>query len=289
MSGPCGPEEVVLTNRRSAFILAAAVLVAVSMPLAAKDTVVQSVWTAAPLTVDGVAQEWDNATPLFDKASGAQYALKNDGKDLYIIMVLRDAVALSTIDYTGMKIYVSAATAKNRDTGVLFLQKQLTPDELIASLEKKGEVLTEDRKAEIRKQKSYSVFLEEAIVPKNAAAATGAESAQFRSMKKGQVAVYEFKIPLSRVGQGTGAIQPGSDLRVGFEWGGMTKQIMKNVMADRASSGSVARGGSVSSDSGFSDSGGEGGGGGPDFSYNRDPRYKKHAFWIDVKLASQGG
>jgi hypothetical protein len=65
----------------------------------------------------------------------------------------------------------------------------------------------------------------------------------------------------------------------------MTKEIMKNVMADRASSGSQARGGAVSSDGGFRDESGEGGGGGPDFSYNRDPRYKKHAFWIDVKLA----
>jgi hypothetical protein len=278
-----------MTHRRLALTLIIAMLAVVSVPAAAKDTVVESIWAAVPLTVDGVAQEWENATPIFDKASGAQYALKNDGKDLYIIMVLRGDIARSTIAYTGMKIFVAAGDKKAKYAGILFLQKQLSPDELIASLEKKGEVLTEERKAEIRKQKSYAVFLEEAIVPKNAAAAPTAEAkpepALFRSIQKGQVAVYEFKIPLSRIGQ-PGEVQPGAAIRVGFEWGGMTKDIMKNVMADRAASGAVARQGA--SEMATGDQSGDGGGGGPDFSYNRDPRYKKHAFWIDVKLAVKG-
>lgn len=278
-----------MKNREFVFILAAALVIALAAPMSAKDTVVESVWTARPLTVDGVAQEWEDATPLFDKVSGAQYALKNDGQDLYIVMVLRDVAGRSTIDYTGMKIYVTAGPKKNKDAGVLFLQKTLTPDELIASLEKKGETLTEERKAEIRKQQKYSVFLEEAIAPEKGAALAGAgsglEPALFRSVVKGQVAIYEFKIPLSRIGEAGAAVQPGSAIKVGFEWGGMTKEIMKNVMADRASSGSQARGGAVSSDGGFRDESGEGGGGGADFSYDRDPRYKKHSFWIDVKLA----
>ena len=271
-----------------AFILAAAMAIGLAVPMSAKDAVVESSWAPAPLTVDGVAKEWDDATPLFDKASGAQYALKNDGKDLYIVMVLRDQIGRSTVDYTGMKIYVTAGPKKSKDTGVLFLQKTLTPDELIASLEKKGETLTDERKAEIRKQTKYSVFLEEAITPAKSAAPSGTsgglEPALFRSVQKGQVSVYEFKIPLSRIGEAGSPVQPGSAIKVGFEWGGMTKEIMKNVMADRASSGAVARGGAVSSDSGFRADDGEGGGG-PDFSYSRDPRYKKHSFWIDVKLA----
>jgi hypothetical protein len=265
---------------------------AVSVLAFAKDTVVASIWAPVPLTIDGVAQEWDDAAPLFDKASGAQYALKNDGQDLYVIMVLRDAIARSTIDYTGMKIYVSSDPKKSKDTGVLFLQKRLTPDQLIASLEKKGEVLTEEKKVEIRKQKSYAVFLEEAIVPNRGAAASGAgpdqEPALFRSIQKGQLAVYEFKIPLSRIGQSGSPVQPGSAIKVGFEWGGMTKEIMKNVMADRASSGTQARQGT--SEMVTADRSGDGASEGPDFSpISRDKRYSKHSFWIDVKLAVPAG
>jgi hypothetical protein len=276
-----------MRKREFALILATAVVVGLAAPMSAKDAVIESLWTARPLTVDGVAQEWEDATPLFDKASGAQYALKNDGKDLYIVMVLRDQMGRSTIDYTGMKIYVTAGPKKSKDTGVLFLQKTLTPDELIASLEKKGETVSDERKAEIRKQAKYAVFLEEAIAPAKGAVPSGTgvglEPALFRSVQKGQVSVYEFKIPLARIGDAAGPVQAGSQIKVGFEWGGMTREIMKNVMADRASSGAVARQGA--SELATGDRSGEGGYEGPDFSYNRDPRYKKHAFWIDVKLA----
>ena len=271
------------------FILAAAVVIGLAVPMSAKEAVVESIWAPAPLAVDGAAQDWNDATPLFDKASGAQYAVKNDGQNFYIIMVLRDAIGRSTIEYTGMKIFASSGTQKSKDTGVLFLKKTLTPDELIASLEKKGETVTEERKAEIRKQTKYSVFLEEAITPKKGAEESGTGGglapALFRSVEKGQVAVYEFKIPLSRIGQPGSSVQPGSEIKVGFEWGGMTKEIMKNLMADRASSGAMARQGA--SEMTTADRSGDGGGsGGPDFAaYNRDKRFSKHSFWIDVKLA----
>jgi hypothetical protein len=277
-----------MTVKRFAITLIIAALVGLSMPASAKDTVVESVWAALPLTIDGAIQDWNDVTPVTDKASTAKYALKNDGQNLYIVMVLGDEIARSTIMYTGMKIYVTAGPKKVKDTGLLFMQKQLTPDELIVSLEKKGEVLTEERKAEIRKQKSYTVFVEEPLAAKKGAAAPATEAkpepALFRSTMRGQAAIYEFKIPLSRIGADA---QPGNAVKVGFEWGGMTNEIMKSIMAGRASSGSAARASAGSSDSGFSDSSGEGGSGGPDFAeFTHDKRYSKHAFWIDAKLAA---
>jgi len=274
---------------KAIFTLAAAVVIGLAVPMSAKEVVVESIWAPAPLTIDGAAPDWnDVVTPFTDKASGAQYAVKNDGENLYIFMVLRDAIGRSTIEYTGMKIFASSGTQKSKDAGVLFLQKTLTPDQLIASLEKKGETVTEERKAEIRKQKEYSVFLEEAITPKKGAegSATGGglAPALFRSVLKGQAAVYEFKIPLSRIGQSGGPVQPGGEIKVGFEWGGMTKEIMKNIMADRASSGAMARERAVEMTT--SDRSGDSGGSGPDFAaYSRDKRFSKHSFWIDVKLA----
>ncbi|MCK7483445.1 MAG: hypothetical protein M0C28_45215 [Candidatus Moduliflexus flocculans] len=119
----------------------------------------------------------------------------------------------STLAQTGMKIYVSADGKKSKDAGILFHQKPMTADELIASLEAKGEVLSEDRKSEIRKQTGYKAFLEEPIVPKKGAAAAGTEAkpepATFRSVQQGKLAIYEFKIPLSRIGQ-PGGVQPGA-------------------------------------------------------------------------------
>lgn len=279
-----------MTRKMFALTLIIAALAGLSLAAPAKDAVVESVWAALPLTIDGAIQDWNDVTPATDKASTAKYALKNDGRNLYIVMVLGDEVARSTILYTGMKIYVNAGTKKGKDAGLLFMQKTLTPDELIASLEKKGEVLTEDRKAEIRKQKSYTVFVEEAIAPKKGAAAAGEakpEPALFRSTMRGQAAIYEFKIPLSRVAEAGAGVQPGGAVKIGFEWGGMTNQIMKDIMAGRASSGSTARASAGSSDSGFSDTSGEGGSGGPDFAaFTHDKRYSKHAFWIDAKLAA---
>jgi uncharacterized membrane protein YgcG len=278
-----------MTFKRCAFGLIIAALVGLSLPAAAKDTVVESVWASTPVTIDGALPEWNDVTPVTDKASGGKYALKNDGRNLYIVMVLGDEVARSTILYTGMKIYVNAGAKKSKDAGILFMQKTLTPDELIASLEKKGEVVTEEKKAEIRKQKSYTVFIEEPVASKKGAAAgteAKPEPALFRMAMRGQAAVYEFKIPLSRVAQVGAALQPGTPIKVGFEWGGMTNEIMKSIMAGRASSGSTARASAGSSDSGFSDTSGEGGGGGADFAaFTHDKRYSKHTVWADVKLA----
>jgi hypothetical protein len=275
-----------MTVKRCAFGLIIAALIGVSLPAAAKDTVVDSVWAAAPVNVDGAIADWNDVTPATDKGSGGKYALKNDGKDLYIVIVLGDEVARSTIQYTGMKIYLTAGPKKTKDAGVLFLQKTLTPDELIASLEKKGETVTEEKKTEIRKQKSYTVFVEEPLDPKKSDLGDAAkpEPALFRSTMRGPAGIYEFKIPLSRI---EGGAAPGAMIKVGFEWGGMTKEIMKNLMAGRASMSTSARQSQGSSDSGFSDQSGEGGYDGPDFSsMAHDKRNSKHSFWIDTRLAS---
>ncbi|MCX6570572.1 MAG: hypothetical protein NT006_04015 [Candidatus Aminicenantes bacterium] len=281
-------------RKLSVFILSLAALLAFSASAFSMEKVVESQWTPRPIMIDGASQDWDDATPILDAGSKAKYALKNDGRNLYIILVLTGDLSKTTIDYTGIQIFLTAGEKKSKDFGFLFLKKQVTADELIASLEKKGQALSEERKAEIRKQKTYAQFSEEPIRPKKAAAAPGpaadAEQPVFRAAAQGAATIYEFKIPLSRINPPGGAgVEPGQSVMVGFEWGGMTKETMKDVMAARAGSGSVARQSQGSSDSGFSDTSGEGGGGGGDFAdFNRDPRYKKHSFWVAAKLAAQG-
>jgi len=283
-----------MTRNKIVFPLILAAVAAIAVAGLAKDIVVTSQWSPTPVRIDGLEQDWQDATFLTDEGSKAQYAVKNDGTNLYILFVFKDQMSATTIEYTGMKVYFGAEGKKSKDLGIVFAKKPMTSDNVIAEMEKRGETLTEERKTELRKQKTYMVFAEEVINSKKVTApsdpAVQTLPPVYRAANNKRVAVYEFRIPLSRINQSGGiGTEPGKTIKLGFEWGGMTNEIMKNVMADRAASGAVARqGASGMTSSVAAGEGGEGGGGGPDFqAYNRDPRYKKHAFWIDLKLAAQ--
>lgn len=279
-----------MNRKQMAFSMALAALVVLAAPGLAAGQAVESLWAPGPMTIDGVAQEWDESTPIIEEDSRVEYALRNDGKNLYIIMVFKNPMYKSTLDYTGMKIYFTTGAKKSKDFGILFQKKQLTADGLIANLQKTGQALTEEQKAEIRKKPTHIIFSEEFIKPKKAAAPTDAageaDPPMFRAIEKNRLAVCEFRIPLSRIGA-----EPGQSIRLGFEWGGMNAQIMRDMMAGRADGSVSASDRGRSSDSGWKDSSGDDAGGGlgagriPASEYNRDPRYKKYTFWIEAKLA----
>lgn len=272
------------------------------------DQKVQSTWQATPLTVDGVAQEWDSSEPLTDEGSAVQYALRNDGRNLYIIMVFRTPdprarariYPKSTLDYTGMKIYFTAGTKKSKDYGILFQKKQYTPDALIASMEKRGQAVSEAEKAEIRKKATHIVFTEEFIRPKKAPAAAALAGAgevdppMYRQIDKGPLSVCEFRIPLAWIREAGGAVRAGDPIMLGFEWGGMTQQILRDMMAGRADGSVSARDSGSSMQAGLAESmaGGDAGGeirgmGGGVGEMGRNPRFQKHAFWISATLATE--
>ena len=289
-----------------AVLAAGAVLAAFGL---AAEKVISSVWQSGPMAIDGVAQEWETSEPITDEGSQVQYALRNDGRNLYIIMVFRAPqpgarriFPKSTLEYTGMKIYFTTAAKKSKDYGILFQKKQYTADALIANMEKRGQAVSEAEKAEIRKKPTHIVFTEDVIKPKNAPAPTGAagesDPPMFRAIDKGPLSVCEFRIPLNRV-NALGGIdaKPGQQILVGFEWGGMTAQIMRDMVAGRAdgsvsardSGSQVSGSGTITADSMAGGEGGEirgmGGGVGE---MGRNPMYAKHAFWISATLASGG-
>ena len=282
-----------MNRKQMAFTAALAALVVLAAPGLAAGQAVESLWASGPMAIDGVAQEWADSTPIIEEDSRVEYALRNDGRNLYIIMVFKNPMYKSTLDYTGMKIYFTTGPKKSKDYGLLFQKKQMTAEALIASLQKKGQALTEEQKAEIRKKPTHIIFSEELIKPKKAAAAAEAageaDPPMFRAIEKGRLAVCEFRIPLSRIGAA-----PGQQILLGFDWGGMTAQIMRDMMAGRADRSVSAGDKGVSSDRGFEDESRDDAGGGigagriPASEFNRDPRYKKHTFWIEAKLAVKG-
>jgi hypothetical protein len=279
--------------------IAFAALAIVAAPVIAAGQAVESGWAPAPLVIDGVPQEWADMTPIIEDESKVEYALQNDGKNLYIIMVFKNPMYKSTLDYTGMRIYFTNGAKKSKDYGILFQKKQYTADALIANLQKRGQSPSEAQIAEIRQKPTHIVYTEEVIKPKKTVAAADAagqfDPPMFRSIDKGRVAVCEFRIPLNRLSQ-IGGINagPGQQILLGFEWGGMTNQIMRDMMAGRADRSVASDERGVASDRGFADESGDGGGGFgsragqiPASEYNRDPRYKKHSFWIEAKLAGE--
>ena len=288
-----------MSRKRLSPSIVLAALAVVAAPVIAAGQAVESAWAPAPLEIDGVAQEWAALNPIIDENSRVEYALQNDGKNLYIIMVFKSPMSKTTMDYTGMKIYFTNGTKKSKDYGILFQKKQYTADALIASLKKRGQNPSEAQIAEIRQKPTHIVYTEEVIKPKKAAVAaeeTGQfDPPMFRAVEKGRASVCEFRIPLNRLSQ-IGGINagPGQQILLGFDWGGMTAQILRDMMAGRSDRSVSAGDRGVSSDAGFGDAesgtegaGGFGGAGSGVGELNRDPRYKKHSFWIEAKLAGE--
>lgn len=254
---------------------------------------IESRWAAVPVRVDGANQDWQGAPMMVDKASKAEYALSNDGKCLYILFVFKSIPSMSTYEISGMKVYYDLGGKKSKDEGFHFVTKEVTADQFIASLEKSGKALSEEQKAEIKKQKAYVIFEGEPVGPANAAVPPSAgpsDPPTFRHHLKPNLSVVEFRIPLARIAGASGAVAaPGSTLKLGFEWGGMTPEMRSAYMARMADSTSQASGNRGGGDLGqalkgdVDDSASLGGLGG-----RPDPRTKKHSFWIDVKLAAQG-
>jgi hypothetical protein len=266
-------------------ILAAAALLAV--PAFPKDPVIDSAWAAAPVRIDGLSQEWQDVPKLTDKDSKAEYAFLNDGQNLYVLFVFKTPEAASTIEATGLKVFFSAEGRKSKDLGVRFVKKTVTADALIASLEKQGETLSEARKAELRQKKEYTLFEAEVINPKKVPApsdpAVKSDPPAFHALHaQGQGLVYELRLPLGRTNEpgGLGAA-PGQTIKLGFDWGGLTAEMKRAMMAPTGLSGARTTAGDNLANPRNDEARDSGA------VLRHDPRAKQHGFWLDLKLAEK--
>lgn len=285
------PEEAIVRKNVGLALMLFAGAAVLAGPCLAQDKAVASVWAEFPVKIDGLSQDWPDATFLTDKKSKAEYAFKNDGANLYILFVFKEPQALSTLESSGMTVYYTLDGKKKKGDGLRFLKRQLSAQDLIASLEEKGEVLTEERKAEILKQPGY-VFYEGELVKPPKGTAQEVPPGQidlptFRDQRQQKVSFFEFRIPLEKVAQigGLGA-KPGQTVTLGFEWGGMTKEMIAVQMTRTAESSTRASAGAASMESSMQgdervDSGGSSG-------VRRNPLARKHSFWVSVKLADEG-
>jgi hypothetical protein len=263
-----------------------------------KEKIVESQWVAKPASIDGLNTEWGNIPLNSEKKVGVEYGFMNDAQNLYILFVFKDPKYLSSINWTGLTIWLSPQGSKDDDLGVRFIRKMISPDEYIAILEKQvGQPMPEDRKEQVRKNKAYYLFDQELINKKAEGYSEDAErpkfkGALFRNNVVEKSIIYEFSISffeLAEMGVDVGA-WPGRSFSVGFEWGGATKEYKEALASgmaagDTRASATEARGLTAERD--------EGGGLG-DVEYERSnlarmrgqlQKVKQYDFWVEVKLA----
>lgn len=264
--------------------------------LLGQQKIIEAIWAPEPVSIDGNRDEWTEPPLVTDNKLAIDYAFRHDGQNLYILFIFNDPKFLSTINDTGMTIYFSPANKKSKDFGIRFTRKNVTGEELIALMEKQKTQLTEEQKAKLRENpKARYLFYEAMVVGKKGEIypphdQEGVAPPSFRVGRSGKSIIYEFRVPMVSPTTYVAGIgfQPGQMLRIGFEWGGMTQEMRRAMMARMAEQGTTARATESSLERTISGEEDEtsmmmGGGGGPRLGSTP----KKYSFWVDVKL-SQG-
>jgi hypothetical protein len=276
-----------LSRKWMAGAVFALALLFLDLPALAKDKTAESLWTVGPMAIDGLAEEWSGATFLAQDSAGADLAFRNDADYLYALLVVKDKQHLSSFNATGIFVFFNTEGKKNKDRKLHFYVKMATAQELIQALEKSGQILTDEKKAELLSRKSYILYNCELVEGKKVFPIDPALTSQpwppiFKAHMDGERTVFEFRFPLSRENQASGiGASPGGNLKVGFEWGGLTEQMKaRRLEGMRATS---ERNPNADAPKDYVDRG-------PQTQTNissqmRSAPPKKFSFWLDLKLA----
>jgi len=251
-----------------------------------KEKTVASNWTPSPLNIDGSSVEWGSDVLNTEKKVSVEYAFRNDAENLFVLFIFKDPKYLSTINATGITLWFNTERKKKKKYGITFMKQRVPAEAFISILEKQKGALSEEEKNNIRVNPYY--FLHNTKVTdkerKSATQSAGggeANLAVFRSMRKEKMVVYEFAVPLKRLTENAHGIgtDPGKIIKVGFEWGGMTREMIEALAKRRADA--AARPAAANRSGGSWSKGGAGGSG----MSRAGSRSKKFSFWVDVQLA----
>ncbi len=268
-------------------LLCTAILILCAPGISKKVVVFESIWTATPVDIDGSNIDWQGDTLAFFKKNKVDYAFRNDSENLYVLFIIKDRKFLSTINDTGMTVWLNTEGENKKNYGVKFQIKMVTADNYISIIEKMGMTVPEEKKKEIRKKPTYRVFHNEVIDKEGGASliepTTSGPVWNFGGKKE---IIYEFRIPLKRgegqpVGIGT---EPGKSIKVGFEWGGLTDELKKKRLAQQIEGGTTGRAQEGTGEFGTRE---RGAAGGSSLDGLRRIRATKYSFWTDVKLAQK--
>jgi hypothetical protein len=263
-----------------------------ALPLAAQkdeDKVVESVWTSAPIQVDGSNLDWPPESLALQRDFNVSYGFRNDTSFLYLIAVFNDPKFLSSLGQTGMFFWINAEGKDKKTYGLHLYQKSIPADQLIAEMEKNGQTLTEEKKAELKAHPQYLKLACDEVNKKGQPVPNpGQRTGTFRYVKGKTNAVFEAAIPLALLNDpaGAAALDPSKPFKFGIEWGSLTEEMKKARAAQVGDQAVRARGDESSLDTQVSGGDEEGRIYSPDASLasmRRGPR--QHSFWINLKIS----
>lgn len=211
----------------------AVVLPVVCLASAASAATVLSVRSgklSTPVRLDGKTDEWAGVPRVLNAKAGTEFAFQNDGRNLYILVVLKKPESLESIEATGMTVLSRPRGSRKAAKGVLFLTREISADGYIAWRESQGAVLSDADKAEIRKFPRHPIALAFAVDAKGSSYGPLRKQTDVfppDSSTEPQVpeTAFEFRIPLASPDLVPGAIDgtPGAPIRISFEWGGTAR------------------------------------------------------------------
>jgi hypothetical protein len=213
-------------------LILSALALFISAPVFTEVLSVESHRALSPVKIDGRGDDWPPASPTLEAKAGAELRFLNDGRNLYVLLVVKKPEALKAAEATGVTIFHVALKRKKPGSGVFFLAKDVSAEDIIRWREGQGALLTDAEKTEIRKSARQPLFL---------AFAVGAKGSMYGPVVRRQIdndppdfavlsgadeATYEFRIPLGPPGSAPGGIGavPGQTIRLSFDWGGATRE-----------------------------------------------------------------
>ena len=280
---------------------------ALFIPAAAKDKKpVESRPVTVPVVIDGNATEWPADGLLLEKDVNVSYAFQNDAANLYILFQFNEAKFMSSVEATGLTLWVNNDGKERKNHGLHFYRKSVTGAGLIKILEGEGQTLTEEKKKEYLSRPSYSIWACDVVNKKGEVVPhPGMPGGTFRMAKTPKTSVsggnapaarvqatpvYELVVPIALLADPNADTKwdPSKLLKIGFEWGGLTEDMRKNGAANLGDQSARASGSGTELDSQIA-------GERESRDYN-DPggslaqmralasKYKKLDFWLDLKV-----
>jgi hypothetical protein len=233
------------TNRKHQVLAFFGILILTASLGAAKDKTVKSQWHDGGIKIDGAPNDWPEVRLFTESKTKVELSIVNDASDLYLRLSFMDPKSLSSIQSTGLKIWLSPETQSKERFGVHLMPKQISGLDMISRFEKKQGPLSEAQKTEIHQKAPFTVFEGQPINRKgDSVTLTSLEEINrpvaFRPYKSNNHLGYEIRIPLKVKEWGLGILEASVPIRLEFEWGGMTKEMREAMMRKRAESASQA-------------------------------------------------
>ena len=216
------------------FILAGSILL-----VGCKTQEVQTNWSAEPVKVDGEMTEWPGGSTVYFEDLGVQLGLRNDNQNLYLLFRFSDQAWARAIRMGGVTLWLDNSGKKKKDFGIRYAggpplsepQKMVTPS--------RGgfrETMTAEQQQRLRDMEEAAADQITVIDRKSnqeiALPPDGSDGPAVCFASPQGIYTYEFSIPLAKDNVfdcGIGA-QPGQEICLGLEWGGMSKEDRQKMM-----------------------------------------------------------